>query len=216
MTTTKTTIATTTKTAAKPATRKRTTTPKPKVDNTKLPNNPFVFEVLGLVNTQTTDVEKVKVLKEYEHPSLKSIFIWNFDKNVVSMIPEGEVPYSTAGEDLVKSGSMSERIEKEVEKMESYDNSSISYTEKIRAGHTSLRTEYESLINFVKSVDGTPGNPGLPSLRRESMFIQLLEGLHPLDAEILCLVKDKKLTNKYKITREIISEAYPDIIWERR
>ena len=47
-------------------------------------------------------------------------------------------------------------------------------------------------------------------------FIQLLEGLHPLDAEILCLVKDKKLTNKYKITREIISEAYPDIIWERR
>jgi hypothetical protein len=68
----------------------------------------------------------------------------------------------------------------------------------------------------VKSVDGTPGNPGLPALRRESMFIQLLEGLHPLDAEILCLVKDKKLTNKYKITREIISEAYPDIIWERR
>ena len=207
MTTAKPTTATTTKTAAKPATRKRTTTPKPKVENTKLPNNPFVFEVLGLVNTQTTDVEKVKVLKEYEHPSLKAIFIWNFDNNVVSMIPEGEVPYSTAGEDLVKSGSMSERIGKEVEKMESYDNSSISYTEKIRAGHTSLRTE---------SVDGTPGNPGLPSLRRESMFIQLLEGLHPLDAEILCLVKDKKLTNKYKITREIISEAYPDIIWERR
>ena len=63
MTTTKTTTSTTTKTAAKPAARKRTTTTsKPKVDTTKLPNNPFVFEVLGLVNTQTTVAEKVIVL----------------------------------------------------------------------------------------------------------------------------------------------------------
>ena len=57
------------------------------------------------------------------------------------------------------------------------------------------------------------GNDSLNSLRRETMFIQILEGLHPLDAEILCLMKDKKLYDKYKITKENVIEAYPDIVW---
>ena len=56
----------------------------------------------------------------------------------------------------------------------------------------------------------------MKGLRRETMFINMLEGLHPLDAEILCLVKDKNLEDKYKITKEIVSEAYPDIKWGGR
>ena len=48
------------------------------------------------------------------------------------------------------------------------------------------------------------------------MFIQILQGLHPLEAEILCLVKDKKLTDKYNIPQEIVSAAYPDIKWGGR
>ena len=60
------------------------------------------------------------------------------------------------------------------------------------------------------------GNDGLKSMRRETMFIQILEGLHPLEAELLILVKDKKLSTKYKITKEIVAEAYPDIIWGGR
>jgi hypothetical protein len=48
------------------------------------------------------------------------------------------------------------------------------------------------------------------------MFINVLEGLHPLEAEILFLVKDKKLETKYKITKEIVSTAYPDIKWGGR
>ena len=48
------------------------------------------------------------------------------------------------------------------------------------------------------------------------MFINLIRGLHPLEAEILCLVKDKKLGEKYKITKEIVSEAFPEIIWGGR
>ena len=48
------------------------------------------------------------------------------------------------------------------------------------------------------------------------MFINLLQGLHPLEAEILCLVKDKKLETKYKITKEIVGQAYPDIEWGGR
>jgi hypothetical protein len=181
-----------------------------------LPNKPFVFEVLQLAHKQRSNARKIEVLKTYEHPSLKSIFIWNFDDNVVSMLPEGDVPYSTVSDDLVKTGSVSQMIEKEVEKMDSYKSPSVSYTESIRAGHTTLRNEYEILINFVRSASGVPGNSGLNALRRENMFIQLLEGLHPYDAEILCLVKDKKLQTKYKISKEVVTEAYPDIKWGNR
>ena len=182
----------------------------------QLPNNPFVFEVFRLVDKQRTKAKKVEVLQTYEHPSIKSIFIWNFDDNVISLLPEGAVPYSTVSEDLVKTGSVSDRIQKEIEKMDTYNNTSVSYTEKIRTGHTALRTEYTKLINFVKSSSGALGNNNLSPLRRENMFIQMIEGLHPLEAEILCLVKDKKLQTKYKISKELVSEAYPDIQWGNR
>ena len=197
------------------STRKPASKPKQEVDLT-LPNNPFVFEILQLINKYDTEDIAVQVLKTYEQPALKSIFIWNFDDNVVSMLPGGDVPYSTVGEDLVKTGTVSEHIQKEVEKMEFYDNPSVGYTEKIRTGHTTLRTEYEKFINFVKSSSGVPGNSNITSLRRESMFIEMLQGLHPLDAEIMCLVKDKNLQSKYKITKEIIGQAYPDIQWGGR
>ena len=169
-----------------------------------------------MVNKQRTSTKKVEILQKYEHPSLKAIFIWNFDDNVISMLPEGEVPYSTVSDDMVKTGSVSKMIEKEVEKMEAYNTKSVSYTEKIRSGHTTLSSEYTKLINFVRSASGIPGNNTLNSLRRENMFIQMLEGLHPLDAEIMCLVKDKKLQTRYKITKEIVGEAYSDIKWENR
>jgi hypothetical protein len=48
------------------------------------------------------------------------------------------------------------------------------------------------------------------------MFINILQGLHPLEAEIVILTKDKKLTDKYKLTREVVSQAYPDIKWGGR
>ena len=48
------------------------------------------------------------------------------------------------------------------------------------------------------------------------MFINILEGLHPLEAEIVCLVKEKKLESKYKISKEVVSTAYPDIQWGGR
>ena len=48
------------------------------------------------------------------------------------------------------------------------------------------------------------------------MYKRQLEGLHPLEAEILVLVKDKKLTDRYKITKEVVSAAYPQIVWGGR
>ena len=45
------------------------------------------------------------------------------------------------------------------------------------------------------------------------MFIQLLEGLHPKEANIICLVKDKELSTEYKVTKAVVEEAFPDIVW---
>jgi len=77
--------------------------------------------------------------------------------------------------------------------------------------HTSLRREWRNLYHFIKG-----GNDTLSQTRRETMFIQLLEGLHPNEADILCLVKDKALQSKYKLTLPVVQQAYPDIQWGGR
>ena len=48
------------------------------------------------------------------------------------------------------------------------------------------------------------------------MFINILEGLHPEEAEILVLIKDGNLSNKYKISIDNVEKAYPDITWGGR
>ena len=78
-------------------------------------------------------------------------------------------------------------------------------------GFTTIRKEYVKFYNFLQG-----GNPTLSSLRRETMFIDILQGLHPLEAEILCLVKDKRLETKYKVSKDVVSEAFPDITWGGR
>lgn len=77
--------------------------------------------------------------------------------------------------------------------------------------HTRLESESRKFYRFCKG-----GDPGLKSSQREVMFIQLLEGLHESEAEVLCLVKDKKLTDKYRITFNVVQEAFPQIIWGGR
>ena len=154
-----------------------TTKTKKKVE---LPPNPFLHEILELASKQRAKAKKVEILQQYENDALKTIFIWNFDETVISVLPPGDVPFN----------------KNEVP---------------VGTDHTSLRREYKHLYNFVKG-----GNDGLSGLRRETMFIQMLEGLHPEEAEILCLCKDKKLADKYKISYDIVKQAYPDIQWGGR
>lgn len=173
-----------------------------------LPVNPFVFEVLDLASKQRTNAKKVEVLKKYEDPSLKTILIWNFDESIISLLPVGDVPYASAGEQTSYSGTLSSKIDDAVSKMDELSSNSLGSMDQ---GRSSIRKEYQMFYNFVKG-----GNDSLSSLRRETMFINILEGLHPREAEILVLIKDKKLQTKYKITKEIVEEAYPDIRWGGR
>ena len=146
----------------------------------KLPPNPFMHEILELVSKQRTITKKVEALKEYECLALKSLLIWNFDDTVISVVPEGEVPY---------------------------EKNDVP----VGTDHTSLRKEWKNLYHFVKG-----GNDSLSTVRRETMFTQMLEGLHPAEADLVCLVKDKALESKYKITRGVVEQAYRDIQWGGR
>lgn len=184
-------------------TKKKTDTP---IED--LPVNPFIFEVLNLVSKQRTNAKKVEILRKYEDPSLKTVLIWNFDESIVSLLPEGDVPYASAGEQTSYSGTLTGKIDDAVSKMEELNSNSLGSMDQ---GRSSIRKEYHMFYNFVRG-----GNDSLSSLRRETMFINILQGLHPLEAEIVCLIKDKRLQTKYKITKEIVSEAYPDIQWGGR
>ena len=93
--------------------KKRTVKAEPAVDS--LPTNPFVFEVLDLASKQRSAAKKVQVLKQYEHDSLKMVFIWNFDVSVITMLPPGEVPYGDLKEANVYKGTLSDNIAKEAE-----------------------------------------------------------------------------------------------------
>ena len=187
-------------------TKKRTTT---KAASLELPKYPFAFEVLDLVSRQRSKAKKIEVLKKYEHPSLKAVFIWNFDETVKSALPPGDVPYSGFEDQATYSGSLTTKIDEEVRKM--HETGSFSMGTSDSQGRTTIRREYKNFYHFVKG-----GNDSMSGVRRETMFINVLEGLHPLEAEIVCLIKDKKLSDKYKITKEIVSEAYPDINWGGR
>ena len=208
----------TTKTTTKPVVRTRKTTTRKKVSTTPktpatktataipdLPVNPFTFEVFDVVSKQESNAGKVKALQKYEHDSLKALLIWNYDDSVVSLLPPGEVPYSSLEEEQNTSGTLSTKINQQSDTMR------FNETANANQGHTTLRREWTKLYNFIKG-----GNDTLNGLRRETMFIQILQGLHPLDAEILCLIKDKDLESKYDIPKKSVIQAYPDVQWGGR
>ena len=196
-------------------TKKKTpATRKPKVVKAaaplpNLPRKPFVFEVLDLVSKQKSKVKKVEVLKKYDEFHLRTIFLWNFDEVIESVLPDGDVPYQSYDDQNSYSGSLSTKIKEDIRSM--YDTGSFSMGVSDQQGRTTIRRECKNFYHFVKG-----GNDAMNNMRRESMYINILQGLHPLEAEILVLVKDKRLTEKYKITREIVEAAYPDIVWRDR
>ena len=141
----------------------------------------LISEVLRKVSNAKTKAEKIKLLQTNNSQALRSLLIWNFDESVISMIPEGDVPYTPNDAP-------------------------------VGTDHTRLEQESRGFYRFVKG-----GQDSLKSLKRESMFVQLLEGLSAEEAELLCLVKDGNLNSKYKrITKAVIQEAFPQIEWGNR
>jgi|TARA_R110000782_G_scaffold84877_2_gene165330 hypothetical protein len=70
--------------------------------------------------------------------------------------------------------------------------------------HTVLAQESKKLYNFIQG-----GNNVLPQNKRESMFVQMLEGLHENEAEVIIAAKDKILHKIYKgLSASVVKEAF--------
>ena len=113
----------------------------------------LISEILQKAHNAKTKAEKVRILQENNSQALRSLFIWNFDDSVVSILPEGDVPYKP--------------------------NDAPLGTE-----HTRLETEARKFFYFIKG-----GADNVPGVKKENMFLQMLEGLYKDEAEVVCLVK---------------------------
>lgn len=160
----------------------RPSTPKMPVSQT------LISEVLQRVSNAKTKDAKVAILQEYKSAALTKVLLCNFATNIEFVFPEGKTPYTKRDRP-------------------------------IGIDHTLLFTEQRMLDKFIrKEVNGViyygcSGNvkPIMNQLKKESLWIQILESLHEDEAELLDLIKDKKLTTKYKITKQNVIDAFPEL-----
>ena len=136
---------------------------------------PLYHEIFTKVNNAKDKPKKVEVLRKYDSPNLRALLMCAFNPDIEWLLPEGQVPY--------------------------IENDAPEGTE-----HSVLSVELKTIHNYVKrkvnNVAGAPewvfGNKDLNDMKRETMFIQLLEGLHASEAKVLCLAKERTLHRKYK------------------
>jgi len=67
-------------------------------------------------------------------------------------------------------------------------------------------TECRKMYLFVEG-----GNNDLKPLRREALFVQLLEKLDPKDAKLLLAIKDKHMPYP-GVTEDVVREAFPGLL----
>jgi len=72
---------------------------------------------------------------------------------------------------------------------------------------------YNKQKMFKHFVKGSPSGDKMTDVKRETLFIGLLESLHADEAELVIAMKDKKLTGRYKgITLKLVQDTFPDLI----
>ena len=80
--------------------------------------------------------------------SLKAILIWNFDESIISVLPEGEVPYAGYDDQNTYSGTLTTKLTEEVRKMHTTGSFSLGSSD--QQGHTTIRREWRNFYHFVK------------------------------------------------------------------
>lgn len=72
---------------------------------------------------------------------------------------------------------------------------------------TNLMRKNKELQYLVK---GIPACDRMPKMKREQKFIELLEGVHPKDAELLIDMVNKNTPKG--ISKEVVKEAFPGLL----
>ena len=162
----------------------------PRPAKTKLPvNKTLMSEVFQRVSNAKTKAQKIQILQEYKSPALTKLLLCNFARSIRFCFPSGKTPYEPQ------------------ERPKGVD-------------HQYMFTEHRLIEKFIaKRVNGVvyygcsgTTRPRIQQLKKENLWLQLLEGLHPEEAEVMDLIKDKNLTSKYKITRQNVIDAFPELM----
>jgi hypothetical protein len=131
---------------------------------------PLVHEIFAKINNAKVKAKKIAILKQYDTKGLRRLLKAAFDPSISFMMPDGDVPFIT--------------------------NEAPEGTE-----HSRLEIEARALQNYVqKTINDRviPGNKNINSMKREMMFIQLLEGLCEGEAKALLHIKNKTLNKEYQ------------------
>ena len=133
----------------------------------------LISEVLDKVSKMKSKKEKVDLLRQHDHQSLRMVIKSSFDPKIEWALPAGDVPFTR--------------------------NDAPEGTE-----HSSLSYESRKLYHFIRG-----GNPQITQNKREALFVQMLEGLHESEADVLVAAKDKKLHQVYKgLSKNVVMEAF--------
>ena len=99
------------------------------------------------------------------------ILKWNYDTSIVSVLPEGEVPYSGFDDQRNMNLKLSEVISDEVRRMHEVGSFSLGSTDK--EGHTTIRREAKHFYRFVKGGDDAIGKKDAKLLKDHLRLIHL-------------------------------------------
>ena len=116
--------------------------------------------------------KRLKFFKRYAHDSIMAVLIWNFDESVISLLPEGDVPYGNTREDNSVTGTLSDKINDAVGMMAESGSTSLGSQDQ---GKASIRKEYTKFYNFLKG-----GNNGLSLVfvEKQCLSIFLKDYIH--------------------------------------
>lgn len=122
--------------------------------------------------------DKITILRKNDSMALRMVLGMALDNRVVWDLPEGTPPYKPS------------------EVLVDVDHMLYNYIPKIY-----------NLLKVPNPIFGDRKNHDLKQFRREHMYVQMLEAVHPKDAELMIAVKDKKLPWR-GLTARICNEAF--------
>ena len=145
-----------------------------------------LHEIFTEIDKVTSVAKKAQILRENESDGLKVVLRGAFDRGIEWLVPDSKPPY-------------------EPNDAPDYDLADMQLVRE------AMKIGRFATFNGKSTTQGKD----LSKTRREELFIQLLEGLHPTEAEILMSMIGKKLNYK-GLTAKLTNRAFPDLIPEDR
>ena len=145
---------------------------------------PLFSEICKKVNNAKDKGAKIKVLREHRTKALEQFMKAALCPEIEWMLPAGDVPFMAN------------------DAPEGTDHGLLSQ-------HMSKMHNYVQLNRDKLKMPPVIGNADINKVKREMMFIQLLEGLHEKEALLLIDAKNKVINKKYKgLNAATVCEAY--------